>query len=143
MIADPAALVTELNRLASPVSLPKGTILFECGSPVSAVYVVRSGLIRMYLDGASEWYPPRILGAGAIAGLPATLTGSYSLSAEIVEDAELGLIPAAEVTRLFELSPQLCFVAMRIISEEIARTRSVLRNGGGEGAPEGGTLAIG
>lgn len=143
MNPDRSVVIAELDRLATTVSIPKGTILFQCGKAVAGVFVVRRGAVRMSLDDASHLYPPRILGPGEIAGLPATLTGTYSLTAQVIEDAELGFIPAPRVTELFASSPQLCFLAMHIISEEIARTRSVLKDGSSSQLPSGGALAIG
>lgn len=128
MSQESAELTRELDRIASKLVVRKGTPLFRSGDPVAGAYVVRSGAIRMSLPTPSPLYPPRNLGPGEIAGLPATLTGTYSLSADVVEDAELGFVPAPRVANLLEVSPRLCFLAMRLISEEIARTRNTLKN---------------
>lgn len=124
-----AVLVKELVHIATRASLKRGKPLFRCGDVVSGIYVIHSGAVRMRLDGADEVFPPRILGPGEIVGLPATLTGTYSLSAEVTEDAELSFVPARMVRDLLECSPRLCMVTMRLIGEEIARTRSALREG--------------
>jgi CRP-like cAMP-binding protein len=79
------------------------------------------------VDSENNIYPPRTLGPGEIAGLPATLTGHYSLTARVTEDAELGFIPGPRVTEILQLSPHLCMMAMRLMSEEIARVRTALR----------------
>ena len=128
MPKDLAELAAELDRAASGVSLSEGTPLFRCGDPVSGVFIVRKGAVRMSLDtAAAPLFPPVILGPGEIAGLPATLTGTYSLSAEVAEAAELGFIPADRVVDLLECNPRFCFLATRLISREIARMRSALR----------------
>ncbi len=63
-----------------------------------------------------------------MAGLPATLTGHYSLTAVVAApEAELGFVPSDRVSELLECSPRLCFLAMRFISEEIARVRTALK----------------
>lgn len=121
-------LSVALDRVAFPVSRPAGAILFHCGDPVSGVYLIRKGAVSMSLDAHTSIYPPKTLGPGEIAGLPATLTGTYSLSAEVAEDAELGFIPSGRVAELLEASPRLCLLAMRIISGEIARIRSALKD---------------
>jgi CRP-like cAMP-binding protein len=126
MSKDLAQLTAELDRVASRVFLRKGTPLFHCGDPLSGVFVVRIGAITMSIDGGTA-YPPRTLGPGEIAGLPAAFTGHYSLSARVTEDAELGFIPGPKVTELLECSPRLCMLAIRAISEEITRARSALR----------------
>jgi CRP-like cAMP-binding protein len=121
-------LVSELDRLASRVSLRKGTALFHCGDPLSGVFVVRKGAVTMSIDGENAVYPPRTLGPGEIAGLPATLTGHYSLTAKVTEDSELGFIPGHKVTGILECSPHLCMIAMRIMSDEITRVRTALKD---------------
>ena len=128
MSEEAAELTRELDRIASKISVRKGTPLFRSGDPVAGAYVVRRGAVRMSLPTPNPLYPPKTLGPGEIAGLPGTLTGTYSLSADIAEDAELGFIPTDRVTQLLECSPHLCMLAMRVISQEIARTRNALKN---------------
>ena len=122
-------LRAELNRIASVISMPAGTSLFRCGEPVSGIFIIREGTVRMTLDSAGDVFPARIFGPGEILGLPATLTGQYSLSAAVHEDAELAFIPARRVNELLECSPRLCLVATRMMSSEIARMRASLRDG--------------
>lgn len=121
-------LSTELNRAASNLTLRKGTALFHCGDPLSGVFVIRKGAVTLTVEGQHPIYPPRTLGPGDIAGLPATLTGHYSLSAHVTEDTELGFIPGPKVTAMLEGSPQLCMIAMRLMSDEIARVRTALKD---------------
>lgn len=121
-------LAAELDRVASTVTLRKGTALFHCGDVLSGVFIVRRGSVTMSVDGQHAIYPPRTLGPGEIAGLPATLTGYYSLTARVTEDSELGFIPGPRVTDILECSPRLCMFAMRLMSEEIARVRTALKD---------------
>ncbi|HVT96901.1 MAG TPA: Crp/Fnr family transcriptional regulator [Acidobacteriaceae bacterium] len=120
-------LAAELDRVASNVALRKGTALFHSGDPLSGVFVVRKGAVAMSVDGQNAIYPPRTLGPGEIAGLPATLTGHYSLTAKIEQDSELGFVPGPKVTEILECNPRLCMIAMRLMSDEIARVRSALK----------------
>jgi len=128
MGADIFELNSELDRIASKIAMPAGTVLFRCGDPVSGVFIIRSGVVSMFLDAQSQVPIARTLGAGEIAGLPAALTGTYSLSARVLEDAEVGFIAADLVSALLERSPHLCLIAARAMSEEIARMRSGLRD---------------
>lgn len=125
---DTFELNAELERIARPVCLPSGTLLFHCGDPVSGIYIIRTGRVTMFLEAESRSLANRILGPGEIAGLPAALTGTYSLSAQVAEDADLGFIPADQVTALLERFPHLCLIAARAMSDEIARMRSGLRD---------------
>lgn len=128
MGAESFELNAELERIASPVCLPGGTLLFRSGDPVSGVFLIRSGRVTMFLNEQSGNLVNRTLGPGEIVGLPAALTGTYSLSGQVAEDAELGFIPADRVTDLLERYPHLCLIAARAMSEEIARMRSGLRD---------------
>lgn len=128
MTKDFSELVNELDRAASSVILRKGTALFRRADPLSGVFIVRKGAVTMSVDGENSIYPSRRLGPGEIAGLPATFTGYYSLTALVTEDSELGFVPGPKVAEILELSPRLCLVAMRLMSEEIARARSALRD---------------
>ena len=120
-------LEAELDRHASSVTIRKGTALFHSGDVLSGVFVVRTGALTLSVDGPNTIYPRRTIGPGEIAGLPAALTGHYSLTAVVTEDSELGFIPGPKVTEMFELSPRLCMLAMRIMSDEIARVRTALK----------------
>lgn len=129
MSVETQELNSELDRIASLVSMPGGTLLFRCGDPVAGVFVIHRGAVTLFVDTPtkSPWLA-KTLGPGEIAGLPAALTGTYSLSARVAEDAELGFIPAGEVSALLERSPHLCLIAARAMSDEIARMRSGLRD---------------
>lgn len=129
MTPDLAELERELDRLASSVSMPAGAVLFHCGDVASAVFLIRKGSVRMALENARGVFEDRLVGPGEIVGLPAALTGHYSLSARVVEDAELGYVPAPLVNSLLECSPRLSLLATRVMSAEIARMRSALRDG--------------
>jgi CRP-like cAMP-binding protein len=124
---DFSELAAELDRIASNVTLRKGTALFHCGDTLSGVFVVRKGLVTLFVDNQNSIFPPRTVGKGAIVGLPATLTGHYSLTARVAEDSEVGFIPGPSVTQMLECSPRLCMIAMRMMSEEIARVRTALK----------------
>jgi CRP-like cAMP-binding protein len=127
MSNDFSELAAELDRMASNVTLRKGTALFHSGDPLSGIFIVRKGTVVMSVNGHHSIYPPRTLGPGEIAGLPATLTGHYSLTAIVAEDSELGFIPGPQVTEMLECSPRLCMIAMRLMSEEIGRVRAALK----------------
>lgn len=128
MNSDLTELKTELDRIATTVNMPSGTLLFRCGDAAAGVFLIRKGSVRMTLNSADGIFAPRTVGPGEILGLPATLTGSYSLSAQVAEDAELGYIPAPRVNALLECSPRLCLLATRIMSDEISRMRAALRD---------------
>ena len=125
-----SAMQEQLLLLATALSKAKGSLLFRHGDPVRAVFLIRSGKVRLALDGANSSFPSRILGPGSVAGLPASVAGSpYSLTAEVIEDAELAFVPRQTLLACLQKNPQLCFEVMDILSGEISQTRSVLKRG--------------
>jgi len=124
------ALREQFLAAGTPVLKRKGTILFSRGDPVTGLFLIRSGRVSLVLDGANPAFPPRTLGAGAVVGLPAAVGGSpYSLTAKVVEDAELAFVPCQAVAECLKQNPALCFEVMDILSREISGTRSALKRG--------------
>lgn len=122
------AMQEKLLLLATALSKAAGTILFRHGDAVLGAYLIRSGKVRLALDGVNSTFPPRILGSGSVVGLPATVAGSpYSLTAQVIEDAELAFVPRAALLECLQHDPQLCFEVMDILSGEISETRSALK----------------
>ena len=123
------AMREQLLRLGVPVSKAKGSVLFRHGDPVVGIFLVCSGKVQVGLDEVNPAFPARILRAGCVAGLPATVAGSpYSLTAQVIEDAELVFIPRQVLMDFLRQNPQLCFEVMDILSGEISGTRSALKH---------------
>ena len=121
-------LQAELERLATIVLKPNGTTLFRRGDAVSGLFLIRSGQVSLGLDRETPGYPARILGPGAIVGLPATVSGKpYSLTAKVVDDAELAFVPRDAVLECLQNNPRLCFQVMDMLSGEISDIRSAFR----------------
>ena len=126
-----SAMREELLLLATPISKGKGTILFRHGDAVLGLYLILSGKVSLALDGVHSAFSPRILGIGSVVGLPATVAGTpYSLTAQVVEDAELAFVPRQAVVDCLRRNPQLCFEVMDMLSGEISGTRSALKESG-------------
>jgi CRP-like cAMP-binding protein len=124
-------LKAELQRRATIVFKPKGTILFRRGEDVSGLFLIHSGRVSLTLDCETTLYPPRILGPGAIAGLPATVSGNpYSLTARVVDDAELAFVPRDAVVQCLQNNPTICFEVMDMLSGEISDIRSAFKQNG-------------
>jgi CRP-like cAMP-binding protein len=124
-------LKAEFERLATIVSKPKGTTLFQRGEQPAGVYLIHSGRISLGLDYENSIYPARILGPGAIVGLPASVSGNpYSLAATVIEDSELAFVPREAVVTCLKKNPIFCFQVMDILSDEIADIRSAFKQNG-------------
>lgn len=131
----PQQLRSQLERVASVVHIKRGSSLFRRGDPGLGVYIVRKGEVTMRLDTKTPLYPARVLGPGSILGLPATLSeGAYSLTAEILEDAEFDFVSRKDFLHLLAEDTNLCFQAMDLLSNEIAAIRSALAASNGRRA---------
>ena len=118
-------LSRELRATSKLVKKKKGAILFRAGGRARGAFVVRSGRIRLQLEGAAGLYPPRILGAGAMVGLPATVSGEpYSLTAEVVQDCDLSFIPRKALLALLRRNTTAALKILQILSEEIYQMRN-------------------
>lgn len=123
-----AELKEELERLASVVAKPRGTILFHRGDAASGLYLIHRGRVSLGLEVESPVFPTRILTPGCIVGLPATVSGNpYSLTAEVVQDADLAFVARNAVLDCLHKNPTLCFEVMEMLSEEISHIRSVFK----------------
>jgi CRP-like cAMP-binding protein len=117
-------LSQRLDRIAVPAFLPRGTVLFHDGDPVSAVYVIRKGSLSL------EWFSYRMafhqsLGPGQIAGLPAALNGTYNLTATAAEDCEMGYVPTESFVQLLVRDAWVSRMAMVQVSRELLRIRGL------------------
>jgi len=138
MAAGPGILVVsvamhkEFLRLATSVSSEaKGTVLFRRGDAAQGIFLIRSGRVSVGLDTENTAFPPRILGPGAVVGLPATVAGfPYSLTAEVIDDAELAFVPRPALLSCLQSNPQLCFEVMDLLSSEISGARTALKQVG-------------
>lgn len=64
------------------------------------------------------------LGPGSIIGIPAAINGTYSVTAKALADSDLGIVSAARFLEVLESDPVLCRMALRLMGQEVARTRS-------------------
>lgn len=124
-------LRAQLESVATVISKPKGTILFRHGDEACGVFLVRNGRIKLGLDFVTPVYPDRTLGAGALVGLPATVSGKpYSLTAQVAEDSELAFVPRDAVLACLQNNPFLCFQVMNMLGGEISDIRSAFKKNG-------------
>ena len=127
-VGTPTELRSHLEAIATEVSKARGTALFRRGDEVSGVFLVRSGKIKLGLGCDESLYPSRILGEGALVGLPATMSGEpYSLTAEVLEDSRLGFVSREAVLDLLGKNSKLSFQVMQLLSEEISGMRSTMK----------------
>lgn len=126
-----AALREQLLALSTTVSKPKGAMLFRRGDACAGMFLICKGKVRLSLDDTNTVFRPRIMGEGCVVGLPAAVAGTtYSLSAEVIESADLACVPQTTLGDFLRQNSSLCFEVMSILSHEISETRSAIKNSG-------------
>ena len=114
----PARLQLALADGCKRICRPKSTVLFSRGEKAFGVFLVLSGSVS--LDTGIDKVPARSYGAGAVVGLPATLTKrDYSMTATVSEDAELGFLPPQTLDSLMQNDPNLCQALLALLSERV------------------------
>ena len=123
----PDELITQIAAIGTPVERARGTYLFRRGEPVTGIFLIFDGVVRLGLDPNPAGIPSREVGPGSVVGLPAALSDSrYSLTAEVIKECRLVFLPRQSLIDLLRQKPDLCFHIMSILSEELGQTRSAL-----------------
>jgi CRP/FNR family transcriptional regulator len=123
---NPISLLAErLRPLGETTQLPKGSFLFGQGDPAKGVFVVGAGRACISLsgrDGAPVW--SRIVGPGAILGLPSTVSGQpYTLAAVALEKVDAAFVTRQTLCELMSRDPELSNQVVRVLSEELGDLR--------------------
>jgi len=124
LLEAPSELRLQLGNVGKAIRCRAGEFLFRRGDPVKGVFLLCSGTVRLGLEHDPTGFPSRVAQPDSILGLPATLSNSpYSLTAEVLEDAELIFVRQESLLGLMRDQHDLCFDVMRILTEELAATR--------------------
>ena len=101
-------------------------MLFRRGEKASGMFVVLSGQVS--LDLGVDSAVGRTCGPGALVGLPSTLTRhSYSMTATVTEDADLGFWSPDALNSLLRTHPDFCQPLLAILGAKIAENHEVER----------------
>jgi short-subunit dehydrogenase len=129
---------SELAEVAAAlrgVSLPEGTIVFSPGDVGEAMYLVRSGSVRITSDIETEKEIMAHLGPGQIFGELALLTGApRSAAAVAVTDVELWRLGKDDFEQIVREYPQVSVEVNRVLRERAERERTAGRDMNGRTA---------
>ena len=105
-----------------------GALLFNQGDEVTGVYILSKGRARLTLrspDG--KIHLEEIVGRGGLLGLPAAISGTpYSLTAEVLSDAELAFLTREELVGLMQSDVSLSLKLVELLSQEVRAMRDVI-----------------
>jgi CRP-like cAMP-binding protein len=116
-----------LEHVAISALLRKGEVLFRCGDPIGAVYLIRTGRLSLECPTAGQTIQVESTEPGQIVGVSAALTGSCQLTARTLDDCNLGYIPLARFADLLDSRRSLWMSIARLVSEETLRIRLLIR----------------
>ena len=115
-----------LERYCERIRKPRRTVLFHRGEAAFGMYLVLEGMVRLdfEVDGSSPLNGT--YGPGALVGLPATLTGrTYSMTATVTDDAEIGFISCERLKALLSEQPHLGRHLLGVLSAKLAQTEEL------------------
>jgi CRP-like cAMP-binding protein len=106
----------------------RGQPIFYAGAPAQAIYVVRSGRVKVFRTWrGGEEQVIRLLGPGEILGYrPLLANEPYIASAEAVEDSTLCIIPAATVHELLRHEPQVALELLAKLARELRASEDLM-----------------
>lgn len=121
-------LYDALEGCCDKVRKSKSTVLFRRGDKAFGMYLVLRGTVSLDFGVDGSAAVATVCGAGALVGLPATLSGgNYSMTATVADDAELGFITPESLVLLLRENPELCQELLRILSDKIAHSHQVTK----------------
>jgi CRP-like cAMP-binding protein len=121
-------LFLALERNCERVWKPRSTVLFRRGDKAVGMFIVFKGTVVLDfgVDGSAAL--ASTCGSGALVGLSATLVrATYSMTATVAHDAELGFLPTEEFFSLLRKQPELCQELLKILSAKVAHVQEVTK----------------
>jgi CRP/FNR family transcriptional regulator, anaerobic regulatory protein len=116
--------IDDMNRLDATVkdkrTLDRGAVLYREGDPFDALYVVRSGSLKTFVQ--NEAGDMQILAfhlPGEIIGFDALATNQHVSQAEALERSSICELPYAQLQQVTSEVPALHRQLMRVISREV------------------------
>ena len=100
---------------------PKGTVLFQQGTPVDGVYVVESGEVRLFLptlQGRSQLLD--VAGPGTILGLSESMSGdNHRVTAEAGDHTTVAFVSRERFIEFLREHGDFCMQIVRLLSEDL------------------------
>lgn len=120
-----------LRTFASQVVQKGATeLLFHQGEEPHGCYLVKRGKVRLFMEAnPGQRVFRRVVGPGCLVGLPATINGrAYSLTSEVVEDAELAYLSRQDIALLIKSDTSAAMKLLDLLSSEVQEVRSEFAN---------------
>jgi CRP/FNR family transcriptional regulator len=119
-----------LDEITTPITYPKGAVLFVEGQPARGVYILCCGRVKLTVcseDGNTIIL--RISDPGDVVGLPGTISGTpYELTAEVLEPAQVNFIARDLFLRFLSSHGEVAVAVAKLLSEICHRTYHEVRS---------------
>lgn len=114
-------LLQALQVLKSVLVFAKGATLFRQGNPVTGIYLVEAGEVRILLSTTrTQRQLIEIVGSGTILGLGESLSGeNYRITAEALVPTTVAFIPRDALLNFLREHPDFSMEVLRLLSEEL------------------------
>jgi CRP-like cAMP-binding protein len=117
-----------LEQRCERVRKRRSTVLFRRGEKAFGMFLVFRGMVSLDFGVDAATGLATTWGPGALVGLPATLTKTnYSMTATVIEDAELGFLTPEELVSLLQKQPELRQQLLTILSAKVAHCEQVTK----------------
>ena len=121
-------VLAELQQSCEVVRKPEHTILFKRGQVAFGMFLVMRGKVALDFGVDGSCSLNAAYGPGTVVGLPATLTGrTYSMTATVTDDAELGFISSKDLKGKLRQQPELCRRLLDILNAKITHTYQITK----------------
>jgi CRP-like cAMP-binding protein len=114
-------LLEALRGIKTVRQFPRGALLFQQGSPVTGVYLVEGGEVRILLPTSNRQKQLlEVAGPGTILGLSESMVGeNYRATAEAGDQTTVGFIPRQEFLEFLRARGDFCVEVVRLLSEDL------------------------
>ena len=96
-------------------------MVFEQGQSAEGIYMIQKGQVRVWMPGDSE--PEALVeavGSGTMLALSEVLSdGAHKLSAQALQQTEIGFVPRETLAEFLRDHHQLCLQVVRMLSEDL------------------------
>jgi len=120
--------VAQLDDLVKErLRVEKGQALFQHGTPLDALFSLRSGSIKtLIIEASGQQQVTGFFLPGEIVGLDGMMDGIHSSTAIAMEDSEVCVVKLDDIDEISRHVPTLQHQIRRLMSKEISRSHQVL-----------------
>ncbi|WP_066636254.1 Crp/Fnr family transcriptional regulator [Desulfolucanica intricata] len=124
------AQLEEINRIVLEREYKKGRIIFVEDEPGEAIYFLKKGLIKLskQVEDGREHILHLVYPGDIFAEVVIFDSGNYPATAEVLEDANVGLIRNKDMDQVISKHPDTALAMLKIMSRRLREAQSKVMN---------------